>query len=97
MRAFLASLTHRGLPPTPWSIHDEADDPERRREATDRGGGPQDLGQHCGDLPRHEISGAAYCVWKERALGGLKVGLQNNEGSVETSFRHENVHPPGLL
>lgn len=39
---------------------------------------------------RHGISGTTYYEWKDRALGGMKTGLANKEGSAETALRHEN-------
>lgn len=39
---------------------------------------------------RHGISSTAFYEWKQKALSGMKVGLQNREGSAETALRDEN-------
>ena len=95
-RAFLASLTHRGLPTALRRVHDDTEDMERQRGDTNRDGDHQALCQRAGVCGRNGINGAAYYKWNGHALGGMKVGLQYKEGSAETALCHQNARPPGL-
>ena len=39
---------------------------------------------------RHNISPTAFYYWKQKAIAGMKAGLANREGSVETNLKREN-------
>ena len=50
------------------------------------------------EICRHYgVSSTTFYQWKEQALAGMKAGLKNKEGSVETALRQENARLKRLV